>query len=38
MILKDKLTKAIYSKEYLKRVMNMDFSKPTEKMKKIAES
>lgn len=35
-MIKEKLVEALYAKEHLLHVMNLDFSKPTEKMRKIA--
>lgn len=35
-MIREKLEEALYAKEHLLHVMNLDFSRPTEKMKKIA--
>jgi NurA-like 5'-3' nuclease len=35
-MIKEKLVEALYAKEHLLHVMNLDFSKPTQKMIKIA--
>lgn len=35
-MIREKLRDTIYAKEHLKLVMNMDFYKPTEKMRKLA--
>jgi len=35
--MKDKIRETKYAKEHLKMVMSMDFTRPTEKMRKMAE-
>lgn len=35
-LIKEKLQEAIYAKEHLRNVMNLDFSRPTQKMKELA--
>ena len=35
-LIKKKLEETRYAKEHLKHVMNLDFSRPTEKMKNLA--
>ena len=36
-MVKEKIRDTIYAKQHLKLVMNMDFYKPTEKMRKLAD-
>ena len=36
-MIKKKLEETRYAKEHLSHVMNLDFTKPTEKMRKLAE-